>query len=277
MFLDALLHHIWIHRKSSSSLKKFEELLEIIKLTPRVWNSKTNFKQTLRYITSILNININIIGLKVTRFSFWKCDHTYCHLPFYIFQNTLVKIIRESSCFLPVHVVYFQGKYYVLLEDIRPFLINNHHQNPVIFENIQITNTDIIKILKNDYCTIPFNINLYTSYSYIRDNAIKTLQSNIVAKYVKNDSTKILHLFIAPYLEDNFDLHVLTKIFDDTKGFENYNLFADINFTEGNTHYDKKSKKENILNQEYCICDHPDTERIFLSKKSSSKHLGNGI
>lgn len=267
------MHHIWIHKKSSSTLKNFQELIEIIKLTPRVWNPNIKFNQTLRYITSTLNININIIGLKRSRDHF-KCNHTpsNCYFPFYIFQNTLVKVLREISCFLPVNVVYFQGKYYLLLEHLDPVLIDTYPVNPVIYENVEITNADVIKILKNEIFNIPFNINLYTSYSYIRNNAIK-IQSNIIAKYTKSNSNKCLHLFIAPHLEKYFNLHVLDNIIDNNEVFNTFNLF-DTNFTEGNTHYNSKSQKEDSLNQEFCICDHSDTQRIFLSKQSSSNNLG---
>ena len=60
--------------------------------------------------------------------------------------------------------------------------------------------------------------------------------------------------------------------------FKQKNIFSNTNLTEGNKIYQAKIEtNKDTLNQESCICDHSDTNRIFLPKTSSFKPLGKKV
>ena len=60
---DAILHHCWLNRVSTK-LQSFQELIELMKITPRTtWNKKTNIVHILKYLTWTLNVNVNLLLL----------------------------------------------------------------------------------------------------------------------------------------------------------------------------------------------------------------------
>ena len=221
-----------------------------------------------------------MIGFKKSKL-FFKCNHdtnNNCHFPFYIFQNTLVKLLRRSHSFSSINVFSFKNKYYLYNEgNIYPFLINIYPLQSVVFEQKVITKYEVLNILHNEPVNIPFNVKLYTSYSYLRQTSTKQIQFNIIGEYSCNNKNT-LHLFLTPHLNNvDFNLNIIENISKDLK-FKQQNIFSNTNLTEGNKIYQAKIKTNNeTLNQESCICDHSDTNRIFLPKTSSFKPLGKKV
>ena len=266
-----------MNQELPAKYKEFHNLSDELKITPRIWNSKINYRHALKYLTWTLNININVIGFKRSR-NFFECNHDVvnnCHFPFYIFQNTLVKVLRHSHPLSSINIFKLNNKYYLYKEtNIYPFLINIYPLQSVVFENKLITNNDVINILHSEPVNFPFNIKVYTSYSYLRHTWTKQIQFNIIGEFLCNNEIT-LHLFLTPHLNNgNFNLNIIENISTNIN-LKKQNIFSNSNLTEGNKIYHSKieSNKE-PLNQENCICDHSDTKRVYLPKTSSFKSLG---
>lgn len=275
-FLDSILHFFWSHQ---SNYKTFDELVGEIKFTPRILKSGQNTtKQILRHLSWILDININIIGFKRTR----DQSHQYNEVPnesyffYYIFQNTFTKLNQIPKLPLNINILYFEDKYYNLIApniDIKPFLIYNRSPQDYISKD------DILKIINGEKPSknFSYNINLYTSYNFI-SNISTTASIHIIGKYSSNngDRKKTIHLFITPSLHgQNFECTVLSSLSKDLI-FNKINKYSNGHLLEGfKSVLNKANKPQEPLNQEFCICNHLHTKRIFISKKPGTKQLGN--
>jgi hypothetical protein len=182
-----------------------------------------------------------------------------------------------------LHLIYFKKKYYVIknetLEKLNfvPYLIDKSYETgDIVFNEHVISKQDILNILKNQSVFLPCNIKLYTSYSFVRHHHTKQIQENIIANYIsqsKNNYKDTLHLFIIPFLSNkDFYCCILTNI-KDLVSFHTNDKFSINHVTEGKKLFYEKTDKEETLNQEHCICEHQDTQRIFLPSPQSFKPL----
>jgi len=253
--------------------------MDLIKFSPLIWNAKLDIKQTLSYITWILHLNVNIIGFKRTR-NFFKCDHDHlsCHFPYYIFQNTLVKLLGISNDFPTFNIIFFKNKYYLLSHctNMRPFLLNTHPITNFIFNNESYCKNDILKIITNKQVDLLFNVKIFTSYFYVRQTHTNLILSNQIGDHVVNKNKPTLFLFLSPKLTSDFDIHILE--YSDSITRHKLDIYSGIHVKEGSWLYHKRTKnKEILLNQEHCICDHSDTHNLIIPTKKNYKTLGKNI
>lgn len=224
----------------------------------------------MQHITWILNVNINVIEFRSTKL-YYKCSrHTSpCYLPFFVFQNTLVKLLRAPHLMPTLNIFYFKKRYFISSQMIRTaYLIDTQiSQSP--FQKISKQN--IIDILEaNSSIKISFNVILYSTYAFTRHKNINVLNKNIVGNYFLSENTELVQLFISPHLMDSdFDVYLLKSFKTPQCLINNFGKFALSHLVEQDKSIIKKLPKEKVLNQTHCICDHSETQRIFLPKKFS--------
>jgi hypothetical protein len=81
------------------------------------------------------------------------------------------------------------------------------------------------------------------------------------------EQANTLFIFLTPNLDgDNLYINTLHNIKTNVK-FNRYNLFAHTNITEGDQTFREQEQQSTTLNQDNCICQHPDTHRIFNPRK----------
>jgi hypothetical protein len=257
---------MWHHKKTSKY--NFQDIVEQIKHTLFEWNTEINNKLLLTHISYKFDININLIGVH-------KSVQKKKYYFYYIFQNTFIKLFPlGDQHFNPINLLYFKKKYYLLAPtNLYPFLINQTIQNSIEIENFPISTCIVRNILENqNIIDIPFNINIYTSYNFICQKSFTRL--NFVGSYFKSKDCKTSNLFLSPDLQNNFKIcHLpfsLTLSHNTTRN--NYSLQHIIERKK--IKLEKKlNKPEHVLNQESCVCDHPQTHRIFLPANKSFKSL----
>lgn len=255
----------------------YDTLIEKIKLTPRIWNNQSNLGQFLRHVSWILHIDINLIGFKRTG-NFLNCSKhsTSCFFPYFVFQNTLIKYSSQTHA--SINIIQMNSKLYLYdNSSLEPILINLIPKQKLMFQNTYITDELLLKIINNDnQLLLPFNVKLYSSYCYIKHQSIKKIQKNIVASYCSgDDSHETLHLFISPSLTA-FPIKINILDIKETTFYTKNVMCSISHLPEGENRLKraKTSVKNKELNQEHCICDHPQTQRVFLSSAKISKPLG---
>ena len=282
-FVDAILHYVWNHQKKpNSTLEKYEDLVNLIKLTSRTWNSKVNFHKWLRYITFALNIDINMLGIKRSRNNLLmhQCkNEDSCFIFFYKFQNMLSKIIyATSSQFYPLIILEYQKKYFVLPQNLnlKPYLINTYANKTICYEGHIIGSSDIQNILSLRPVEFPFSIIIYTAFSFTKTIYHKKIYNSIIGNFRIN-SEKTIHIFLTPQIESSqFCLSLLNVSSDNPKDIDMKSIYSNPHLTESKSCYtiNEHSSNQDILNQNFCVCDHPETQRFFTPPKKAFKSLG---
>jgi len=271
-----LLHHIWSLPAASLKFPQYTDLIESVKITPRETNTKFALKEMLLHLTSVLNININIIGFKRSS-NYSSCNKKKCHFPYYIFQNTLVKLLRQPSSFPTINIVYFATKYHVLTDQqlsFMPYLLDKQLKhsplNNLIIENENIMKRNLLDIISDSLVHYSFNVIVYSTYTYVKEKHNKILNNNIIGIHFNENCLKTLHIFIAPGLNfHTFNFYTLDQHTTPLSYLNSKNKFSNKHFKEEYNIYKEKCDTEKILNQEHCICDHPNTQQIFLPDKCS--------
>ena len=272
-----MLQHIWIHRQDGCSLSTYQEFIEKIKITPRQWNLSVNINQIMKYVSWVLGIPINMVKFKRKRPEHkmeFICSHQcHCYIPCYKFNNPYIKLCNLSRKeFLPINILEFQSKYYSIpAESCNPILINK--QPSLQLDNI--SKNDVRNILHGNPVKIPFMVVLYSTPAYVRAIHTKIISQNVI-KVLENNSSKMINLFITPRLNsDDFDVYQLESLSQNPKKFNKKNNFNCSRPTEGNPIFKSKDNlNKTLLNQDNCMCDHPDTDRYYAPNKRTFKPLG---
>lgn len=176
-------------------------------------------------------------------------------------------------------VIQYESVFYLYSDDkLKPLLINLQPNTNITCESVVITNTIIDQILNQDKdLTLPFNVKLYSSYCYIRHQAQKKIQQNIIGIYCDQKNKNTLHLFVSPTLQ-KYNYHLNTLELPDNTSFYTKNTMCSIqHLPEGHPLLqNKRSSKvdKETLNQDHCICEHPATQRVFLTSKKTLYPLG---
>ena len=110
MCLDLLLPEIWTHHRTSACpFKNYQEMVEMIKLTTRQWNKEIVNQKIFKQVSTIFNVNINLIGFQNSKSLKEKplCEHEkICYIPIYKFQNPAVKLVfTKNNYFTPLHII----------------------------------------------------------------------------------------------------------------------------------------------------------------------------
>lgn len=276
-----LLQHIWFNRQQfCPQLQEYQELIEKVKLTPRIWNPGVEMHVFLKYLSWILNLSINLIGFKRTQTwqsDIFQCTHKrLCFLPYYKFQNPYIRFCQKTQKdFFQMNILEFQSQYYsISSSSCNPFLINQISNFNFCYKSEPVTLHDINSILKQKTIDKPFSIALYSTSSFVKSCHSKIITKHIIG-HLQNNSENILHLFLTPHLHGpTFDVYVL-ELSTNNIAFNHKNIFSNTHITEGKYNFKLHSHpNKEILNQNYCICEHPDTERYHAPSNNSFKPLG---
>ena len=151
---------MWKNQHDESKMS-IDEIIEKIKHTPFDWNSKIDWKLILQHITYLFDININIIGFKLSK-NFFQCEKhlNLCYFPYYIFQNTFIKFFNTSNVFKTINLLFYNKKYYILKNSnlLQPSLINYPIIKYIKIDNDYITQKVIQNVLKNNHVNYSYNI-----------------------------------------------------------------------------------------------------------------------
>jgi hypothetical protein len=263
---------MWIHHLNRQ-YSTYEKMIEKFKITPRQWNTNHPDYQVLQHLTWIFRVNVNIIEFKRRRdFGPCECQSLSCLMPAYKFQNTMMKLLKAQPS---VTVMLYEKKMYVLKENFfEPYLINLHPDQHISINSTVVTNQMVYDIINYKPVTLQCNVKIYTSYTYIRAQSTKKLANNIIATHFYANDVNTLHLFVTPHLMDyNISVFKLSNITDNT--FFQKNIMCSYNhLTEGQKVFQNSRVNQDTLNQESCICEHPNTNRIFPNSKNLYKQLG---
>lgn len=266
-----MLHHIW--KTNREKLPYFKDLIEKLQITTRdIRNKKIDTMHVLKYLTWNLNINITLV--KITARPPQKTGHKlFCFC--YSFQNTFVKLLKTPHRFKPVHVIHYKKKYYILNEPptIFPLLLKRvNPQATLKYKSTSVRSDQILDIIKKktDHLWFPFTINVYTAYSSIEKTS-KEMKNNMIGQFLAENTTDIFHVFLTPDIENSnvIRINALEDVKHSVK-FDEHNLFANTPITEGDKDVFCKIPKEIILNQKFCICDHPETREFSPSPRYSN-------
>jgi hypothetical protein len=264
-------------------MQNYQDLVEKIKLTPRIWNPAVDLKSFIKHVTWILGLPINIIGLKRTQpehKNIFQCNHTSsCFLTYYKFQNPYIRFCqKEQSNFSPLNVLEYKSKYYTIssTSSCRPLLINQLPNFDFNFQSEPVTRHDIDSILKHKHIEKSFSIVLYSTPTYVRTTHMKTISKHVIGQ-LQNNSKHSLHLFLTPHLQGpDYDICVLSVTSTNRMVFNRKNVFSNTHLTEGKYEFKSHSRpNKDMLNQDHCICEHPDTERYHTPNSKTFKPLGN--
>jgi len=271
LFTDSILQYLWLQQQekpiNQRKFQTFNDIIEAVKLTPCKLSNNLNLRRTLQHMSWILNVNINVIGFRSSK-QYYKCFHTaQCYFPYYIFQNTLVKLLRSPHLLPPLIIYYYKKKYFIssqnvstaCLIDIQLYQTASHI----------LSNEKIIDILNNTDINLSFNVILYSTYSWALHNNKNILNNNIVGCYFSKDNTNIVQIFISPHtLNNEFCAYLLEPFNTPQYLLNNNSKFAIPHLIEQDKTNIIKKNKEEMLNQNYCICEHPETQRIFFPNKT---------
>jgi len=276
-----LLQHIWVnYRQFHPQLQEYQELIEKVKLTPRVWNPAVKLNDFLKYLSWILGLSINLIGFKQTKNQHsvtFQCAHSQkCFLPYYKFQNPYIRFCKGSHQeFFQINILEYKSTYYSISSaSCVPVLINQLSNFNFYYKSEPVTLHDINAILKQKPIEKSFSIALYSTSSYVRSCHTKIISQNIIG-HLQNSSEDILHLFLTPHLHGpTFDVFVL-DFSSNNITFNQKNVYCNTHITEGQYNFKSQTgPNKEIFNQEYCICEHPDTERYHAPNNKSFRNLG---
>jgi hypothetical protein len=262
-------------------MKSYQDLVEKIKLTPRIWNPAIDLTTFLKHISWILGLTINLIGFKRTQTQHrdtFQCNHTeQCFLPYYKFQNPYIRFCQQSQKeFFQLNFLEYKSKYYIISStSCQPLLINQLPNFDFRFKSEPVTLHDIDSILKHKHVEKPFSIALYSTTKYVQSTHINTISKNVIG-HLQNNSEHILHLFLIPHLHGpTYDIYVL-ELSTNNILFNRKNVFSNTHLTEGKYEFKSHSRpNKDMLNQNHCICEHPDTERFYTPNNKAFKPLGN--
>jgi len=275
-----LLQHIWTdYKQFQPQLLEYQELIEKIKLTPRVWKSTVKLNDFLKYSSYILGLSINLLGFKETKNRHndtFQCEHRKkCYLPYYKFQNPYIRFCSTKDV-VQINILEFKSNYYSISSaSCIPILINQLSNFNFHYKSEPVTPDEINAILKHKPIEKKsFSITLYSTNSYVKSNHTKIINNAIIGQ-LQNESQDMLHLFLTPHLDDpGFDVFVL-DFQSNNFTFNQKNVYCITHKTEGKYHFKNPSgPNKEIFNQEYCICEHPDTERYHAPNNNTFKPLG---
>lgn len=271
-------------KKPSCPYPTYDSLRGAIRYTERDWNSKVPIIKVLRHLTLALNADINIIQfmrVPAKEKKFHQCNHqATCHLLKYQFQSSLVKLLFEAD-FYPITLLHYKNTYYILnkLTRLAPFLINVPRQETIQFMEYIVTQQDIFNIMKNTPLTEPkpFSIGLYTSFTYIGSYPHHHPAHTNLLGWYQGHNNKTCHIFVTPLIMLNkFTLSYL----DSSNTHKNMcclkNTYSSPHITEGQPRSmpNLKDSETHLLNQDFCVCQHPTTKNFIVPGNHTFKNLG---
>lgn len=272
------MHHIYDNTQTKPAGTNYTLFIETIKKTPRHYNVDYSFKQILKHITWVLNIDINIIEFKkVTSTHYCQHKDQVCYYLAFAFQNTFVKLLRKNSLW-PSFTFFLHNKQCFVAKNtdvmLAPHLINlqppNQNTDFLTVDNTPIFYADITKLLHRTPVKFPFSFIIFSSYSFVKTSFQKQIKNTIVSKYKCDSSTsnKMWSFFIAPHVDKpTFSLYILDLPTTNSWLFNPKDILSHSHLIEGKkvkSSIDSQHEKVNpVLDQEFCVCDHAETQAIW--------------
>lgn len=276
------MHRVWNHhRLPSCTYNEYQHMVEDLKFTPRVWNSEIDVNKVLKHFTWTLHIAITVCAARRMRDNknHFLCGHTQatnqCFVPFVVFQNPLVDLLfTRTKSFSPIHVLKYQKNYYIVSSDqFRPVLINIPLTTSVIHQNFLVTPNEIQNLVRGCPTNIPFPVAVYSSFTYVKEHFTAKIQEGLISFNQTSSQDDILNLFVTNF-HNTLKIGVLNNT-QLTRNFNKKNLYSNPRLTEGKSiNFTTPKINQDLLNQEHCVCEHPDTDRFCLPNKRSIKNLG---
>jgi hypothetical protein len=181
--------------------------------------------------------------------------------------------------FKTINLLFYNKKYYILKNSnlLQPSLINYPIIKYIKIDNDYITQKVIQNVLKNNHVNYSYNIFLYTSYNFLSKKTINQLQNNLIGKYFSAKNNNSINIFLTPSINNNnFYMSFLKDVTLPNNKFNlkpNFHSVKSMNQFKKIENQQKNNTIETSLNQEFCICDHTTTQRIFLPPNNSFKNL----
>jgi len=273
--------HLW-QTNFKKKYPSFDNFLQTLKLTLRDWKNDTDFIYALKYFTWTLGININILTFTKCRHIFNCSFHSDCSLIIYKFQNSFMKIFNNPNL-KSINFFFYKNNLFQLntsSHHLHPYLINQLLFENLIFNNTLITIADLLLIINQTFTgSFPFSIKIFTSYSFVSTRCTTQITNNFIGDYQSSQSDETVWIFLNPWLDPNkFSICLLSMDQKTKLTFSKKNFFSTVHVNEGTKIADIKNQQLNeqatILNQEYCICEHPLTQIVHSKLKNlNTKHL----
>jgi len=279
MFLDLICQHVWT---TESTLRhkytSYSNFTETIFRTPRTVRTNPSIQKFLKHLTWMHQLNINVVSFqKNKRFFTCKEHQQKCWVFVYKFQNTMIKIFNPinatSNTFFFFNQTWYRLKKFNFTFD--PFLIIHPGFKEITFKNVVI-DWKLLKniILQTNSKILPFSVKIYTSYSYSAIQSSKQISDNLIGHYHSDLGHETLFLllwssvdaqrfFFRPINIQNLKHH---SSFNRKNIYNNTHLYEGINIKIK----DPTPPDKTLLNQEYCICQHPETERLHSTHKNTN-------
>ena len=199
--LDIILQAIYYHHLRDK-YSSYENFLNAFKFTNRQLSPNHSLVKILQHISWILGLNINVIGFKRTRNQKYQlCKNTSCNYLFYKFQNTTVKLLFDKS--EPLTFFLFRNKVYLQSQScksLQPMLLQNYES--LNNDQLQIiTLNDICKILKSEHVELPYNLHIFSSYTYLNkqnEKNEKSIHKHLLGSYISNKNRPTFSIFLTP-------------------------------------------------------------------------------
>ena len=284
--LDNLLQHVWTNfKKPSCPFTCYDSLKNSIRFTDRDWNAKVAVIKILRHISLSINADINLIQFMQTpneEKKFHQCDHKgRCYMLKYQFQSSLVKLLFEAD-FYAITLLQYKNTYYIINVPVplAPFLINQPRHKSIEFMDFTVTSQDVSNIIKNTPLTLPkpFSVALYSAFTYIGNYPYhQPTQSNNIGWY-QGHNHHTCHIFVTPLVNSTTFTLTFLNSSDTHKNMQCLkNTYSTPHITEGNPTPmpNQKISEEPLLNQDFCVCQHPTTKIFTVPGNHSFKPLGN--
>lgn len=258
------------------------------KNTSRPQNPNVPMFNIINRIIYELDINVVLLEFinKTQRFS--KCNHSVkskCSLLVYKYTNFLTSLIFPNN-YLQYIFCICESKVYVVyhFENLSPLLINVKPQtDDTIFKNCVIHKSDVLNIInkKESNYPYPFSIIIYSSNSFTPS---KLTHKNIelIGHYSNTLCDDTVHLLLTPALSSyDFTITVLNQIPNLSKTAHTIknNTFLP-HKPEGigsKNHLHKSSSTKKLLNENFCMCEHPETQFIPIEQPKQYLPLGKEI
>jgi len=207
---------------------------------------------------------------------FQNYAHPSCYLLKYQFQNGLIKLLFKSD-FKPLVLIEYKRTFHVLsVLSLAPYLINERRTKTLQINEHTITQSHVFHILSSTGSPprFPFSIALYTSFTFYVPYRNKVNRSDLIGWYQGTQST--LHIFLTPSIGTT---SIFLTYLDSTVTHKQMtclkNIYSMPHLTEGVSYsVPKSSPPQPALNQNYCICAHPNTKQFTVPGNHTFKPLG---
>lgn len=257
------------------------------KNTSRPQNPNVPMLSIINKIIYELDINVILLEFSNKTKHFSNCNHSSkskCSLLVYKYTNFLTSLIFPND-YLQYIFCIDQSKVYVVyhFDNLSPLLINVQPQTgQTVINNCVIHKSDIWNIInkQNPLCPYPFSINIYSSNSFTR-RKITHKHVELVGHYSNTQCKETAHLLLTPTLS-NYDftitiLHQMPYLNENSHSIKN--MISMPHKPEGiisknPLRQSLSSSNKKLLNEDFCVCEHPETQFIPIEQPKQYLPLG---